>query len=206
MGALGLSGGLEAEWCILLGVSLIQMRSNAWSRGVARGVTEGFRSSLFQGIYSLTRSWCQYCEGPLALASNPLNLSADWTGKPRAPVWFSSPEMHFLTQERPHQLTWLCLKARICCVQGHFFFSHAMPLRPWPHLPRTAMQQLMDLLTKCLIMRVSSQGCRGWSRGLEFGQLRRYEMGRLGSGVPGKVLDAVAQITNNTEQVSTRIC
>lgn len=57
-------------------------------------------------------------------ACNPLNLlSTDRTLKAGAPAWLSSPGMHFLTQGRPYQLRWLCLKVGLCYVQGHFLFS-----------------------------------------------------------------------------------
>ena len=56
-------------------------------------------------------------------ACNPLDLlSTGCTWKPRAPVWLSSPGMHFLTQDRAHQFRWLCLKAGVCYVRGRFLF------------------------------------------------------------------------------------
>lgn len=109
------------------------MRSDAWSRDVTRGVTEGFRFPLLQGSL-LLYSFIFYSFIPgastvrdlwlcLAYACNPLNLlSMDWTLKPRAPAWLSSPGMHFLPQERAHQLRQLCLKAGLCYMRGHFLF------------------------------------------------------------------------------------
>lgn len=47
VGAMGLTGGLEADRCIFLGVSLIQMKLNAWSSGATRGVNWGLQITTF---------------------------------------------------------------------------------------------------------------------------------------------------------------
>lgn len=146
----GRQDGLEADQCIRLGVSLIQIKSSAWSRGVTMGLTVGFRIPLFQGTYSLAQSWCQHCEGPLAVPSRCLQSSQSslYRLDIEAPAWLSSSRMNFLTQERAHISSDGCaLKQSFVMCKGTFF-SHPVTLSPWPHLPTTAVQLLVNLLTK----------------------------------------------------------
>lgn len=119
----GCQDGLEAGQCIRLGVSLIQIKSNSWSRGVTRGLTMGFRIPLFgalipclsPGVSTVRDLWL--CP---AHACNPVSLlSTDWTLR----LLHGSLGMCFLIPERAHQLRWLCLKAELWYVQRHFILS-----------------------------------------------------------------------------------
>lgn len=191
MSAMGLLGGLEADWCTLLGVSLIPMKSNAWSRGVTRGATQGFRFPLFGGTYSWLSPGASNVRDLWLCpeACYPFNLlSTDWTWKPRAPARLSSPGVHFLTQERAHQLRWLCLKAGLCCVQGHFIFPLHAFQSIWPHLASTAAYGPADqMIWSCgQAARGAGGEAEAWNLGSWEGSQAECEMDKPGSRVPGK--------------------